>query len=137
MKLRRRNLTLLEVLISMTFVALFMVPLLSPHVTFYQTHRKLVQGIKEQLEADNWYASFYEDLLKGNRNWDSLPIETSESIDKPNGTYIIEYKDKTGEKGESYFMTLIITTKTARKFTYYFVVKGKADENQKEAPNAA
>lgn len=140
MKLRRRHLTLLEVLISLTLIVCCLFPLLSPHVTYYKTQRQLANRFRTTLEASNWYATFYEELLIGERAWESLPFETPLLIDKfpEKATYVIKNEiDKTGEKGISYLLKLLISTEHSGEFEYYFVVIRKANENQKEAPDAA
>lgn len=60
---RRRHLTLLEVLIALTLVVLFALPLVAPHVGMYREQRRWAKSIQEDLKQDAWYAELYEALL--------------------------------------------------------------------------
>lgn len=140
MKLRRRNLTLLEVLISFTLIVLCLFPLLSPHVTYYQIQRKQANRILTNLAIANWYASFYEGLLKKERSWDSLPFETEQPIENlpDKAWYMVTIQDdKAGNKETVYLLKIDIRTVSSGNFTYYFVAKRSIDEDQKTTSDSA
>lgn len=132
MKLRKRHLTLLEVLICFTMIILCVAPLLGPHVSYYQTQRQLVKQVEMNLAIANWYASFYEELLKGQRNWDSLVLDTPQEItliDEKIVYLLTKKKDKIGANKEMHFFEMRFL-RGEHSYTYYFVVQREKNEDQ-------
>lgn len=128
MKLRRRHLTLLEVMISFTLLALCLYPLLSPHVDYYKAQKQLSAYMRTNISLNNWYAEFYERILAGE--------EVVEDEDFPldlvgeKATYRVELvNEKKGINQAVMLLKVIVHTQTSGEFNYFIITTRATNEN--------
>lgn len=135
-KSRRRRLTLLEVLIAFTLIILSLVPLLSPHVTYYRTQRKLTEMIRIDHAVSMWYASFYEKMLDGEISWEELPFDTFKPIEELpiSASYLVK---SVKDKGNVHLLQVHVETDLMGTLTYYAVAKRNIDEAEETAADTS
>lgn len=89
------------------------------------------------LEVSNWYATFYEKLLKKELPFETLlndaPQQILELTQKAWYT-ITNTKDKKGISEEVYLFQLNVTTENQDEFIYHFVVLRKLNDQTTHDP---
>jgi len=80
--LRRKHLTLLEVMIAFLLIILCVIPLVTPHLMMYREQKRLLLQVNLDHLANRLYAEIYQDLQQGEIPWEVLENEESVPLDR-------------------------------------------------------
>ena len=70
--LKRRYFLLLEVLISLAFVTIAIIPLLYPHFFIYQQQRSFINKIDIDIAVNEFYGKIVEQLQQSQISWEAI-----------------------------------------------------------------